>query len=79
MRTILIGLLYTIMSRYIGGGLMRRMGHLIEAVANEDIPGEVKRQRVLSAIGDEVKTLGTVAINAALEVALLKLRDEGRA
>jgi len=79
MKSILLGILYSIMARYIGGGVMRRLTLLVESVAKEDVPGAVKRQRVLSALADEVRTLSTVAINAALEIALLKLRHEGKA
>jgi len=79
MKSILLGILYSIMTRYIGGGVMRRLTILVESVAEEDVPGAVKRQRVLAALSDEVQTLGTVAINAALEVAVLKLRNDGQA
>jgi len=79
MKNILLGILYSIMARYIGGGVMRRLTILVETVAIEDVPGAVKRQRVLAALADEVRTLGTVAINAALEVAVLKLRADGKA
>jgi len=79
MKNILLGILYSIMARYIGGGVMRRLTILVESVATEDVPGAVKRQRVLAALADEVRALGTVAINAALEVAVLKLRADGKA
>jgi hypothetical protein len=79
MRSILLSLLYSIMARYVGGGVMRRLMILAQSVANEDVPGAVKRQRVLAALSDEARRLGTVAINAALEVAVLKLRSDGKA
>jgi hypothetical protein len=79
MKSVLIGLLYTIMARFIGGGFMRRMTYLVEAVADEDISGATKRDRVLAALSEEAKTLGTVAVNAALEIVVLKLRDAGKA
>jgi hypothetical protein len=79
MKTILLSLLYSIMARYIGGGVMRRLTTLVESAAEDDVPGAVKRQRVIAALADEVRTFGTVAINAAVEVALLKLRADGRA
>jgi len=79
MKSILLGMLYSIMARYIGGGVMRRLAILVEETAKDDVPGAVKRQRVLSALADEVRTLGTVAINAALEIVVLKLRNDGKA
>jgi len=79
MKGILLSILYSIMARYIGGGVMRRLTVLVESVAEDDVPGAVKRQRVLSYMADEVRKLGTVALNAALEIVVLKLRETGKA
>jgi len=79
MKSVLLNILYSIMARYIGGGVMRRLTLFVESMGEDDVPGAVKRQRVLSYMAEEVRTIGTVAINAALEVALLKLRNEGKA
>jgi len=79
MKGILLSILYSAMARYIGGGVMRRLTVLVESVAEDDVPGAVKRQRVLSYMADEVRKLGTVALNAALEIVVLKLRETGKA
>ena len=48
-------------------------------MATDDVPSAVKRQRVVAAAQDEIREFGNVAVNAAIELAVLKLRNEGKA
>jgi hypothetical protein len=79
MKAILIQLLFTIMARYLGGKSMQRIAEWVEDVATDDVPSADKRQRVVAAAQNEIREFGNVAVNAAIELAVLKLRNEGKA
>lgn len=75
MKSVLVSLLWGIMRSYIGGGVFDRIAALVSMLQLEDVPGAEKRQRVLDAFAQEAKDFGSIAIAAAIEIVLLKLKQ----
>lgn len=74
MKTLLLNILYSAIRRYIGGGVFDRVKAAVEGINDADIPGKDKRQHVLAALSFEVRQVGMVAIAAATEIIVLRLR-----
>ena len=73
MKNAIITLLYSLMRRYIGPALFVRVVGAVSSLLNADIPGAQKRAIVQDALQIEMRQIGAIAINAAIEIALLKL------
>jgi len=73
-RAILIGILYRTLVAYIGGGVARRVQIVVEQLQDDELPGAAKREIAINLLSDEIERVGGIAIAAAIEVTLLKLR-----
>lgn len=77
MKTILLSLLVSIMRRYVGTGVFDRVAELVRGLMSAEMSGAEKRAAVQDALIDEAQTIGSIAINAAIEVAVLKESSQG--
>ena len=73
MKTFLLGILYSAMRRYIGGGVFDRLETLVRMINDEGLSGAEKRRRVLEGMSTEMRAVGSVAVAAALEIVVLKI------
>ena len=73
MKTLLLGILYSAMRRYVGSGVFDRLETMVMMINDEGLSGAEKRRRVLEGMSTEMRTIGSVAVAAALEIVVLKI------
>lgn len=73
-QSILIDLLYRTLRSYIGGGVADRVLSVVDELQRDSLPGSAKREIAINTLADEAERIGSIALNAAIEITLLKIR-----
>ena len=73
MKQMIITLLYSMIRQYLGPQTFVRIVGAVSSLLNANLPGEQKRTIVHDALQVEIQAVGSIAINAAIEIVLLKL------
>lgn len=76
MKTILLGLLYSIARQYFDKDLFERVQILVTQLMDRELAGDVKRNIVREAIKKEWYDVSTITVDTIIQMVLLKFKGQ---